>query len=159
MIRIELINQENRIEKRATLELVSKAIFGSQSESEFSEKNVPNIGKVPNPKVTNFTTYLIKYPKCLWVVYYEETVVGFILISDYPPLNSIGFSINSNFSRKGIISSAWALIKSSPCIQLPLYAHTSKRNIVAQKLLKKLGFRITGESMFGDEPCFDFILD
>jgi hypothetical protein len=38
MIRIELINRENRIEKRETLELVSNAIFGSQSES--SAKNL-----------------------------------------------------------------------------------------------------------------------
>jgi RimJ/RimL family protein N-acetyltransferase len=160
MIRIELINRENRIEKRETLELVSNAIFGSQSESEFSEKFVPNTGRVPNPKVSNFTTFLIKFPKCLWVVYFDEIVVGFILISDLPHPNSIGFSINSKFSRMGIISSAWELIKSSPCIQYPLYACTSQRNIAALKLLVKLGFRNTNENfMFGDESSYKFILD
>jgi RimJ/RimL family protein N-acetyltransferase len=115
---------------------------------------------VPNPKVSNFTTFLINIPKCLWVVYYEETVVGFILISDSPHRNSIGFSINLKFTRMGIISSAWELIKSSPCINYPIYAVTSQRNNAALRLLEKLGFRNTNENlMFGDESSYKLIFE
>ena len=160
MVRVELINRENRSEKRNILESVSNAIFGSQTESEFSEQFVPSTYKVPNPKGSNFTTYLINVPKCFWVVYYEDTIVGFVLISDLPHKNSIGFSINSKFAQKGIISSAWELIKSSPCINYPLYARTSQRNFASLKLLEKLGFRNTNEDfLFGDVPSFTFILD
>ena len=160
MVTVELINQEKRTEKRNILELVSVAIFGSQKESEFSEQFVPSIGRVPNPKVSNFTNFLINVPKCFWVIYYEGTVVGFVLISDLPHRNSIGFSINSKFVRMGIISSAWELIKSSPCIKYPLYASTSHRNLAALGLLEKLGFRNTNENfMFGDESSFKFIID
>jgi hypothetical protein len=160
MVTVELINHENRFEKKSVLEAVSNVIFGSQIESEFSEKYVPSMFRVPNPKVSNFTKFLINVPKCFWVVYYEETIVGFVLISDSPHPNSIGFSINSKFAQKGVISAAWDLIKSSPCINYPLYARTSQRNFAAMKLLDKLGFRNTNENfLFGDEPSFKLILD
>lgn len=160
MVKVELINQENRTEKKNILESVSKAIFGSQIESEFSEQFVPSRFRVPNPKVSNFTSFLMNGPKCFWVIYHEETIVGFILISDRPHKNSIGFSINSEFAQKGIISSAWELIKSSPCINYPLYAKTSKRNIPSLRLLEKLGFRnINEDFLFGDEPSFTFVKD
>ena len=92
--------------------------------------------------------------------FYKETVVGFVLISDLPHRNSIGFSINSKFARKGIMSSAWKLIKHSPCINYPFYASTSQRNFAALRLLEKLGFQNTNENFrFGDEQSFKFVIN
>ena len=72
MVRVELINRENRPEKRSVLESVSKAIFGSQTEIEFSEQFVPRAGRVPNPKVSNFTNFLINVPNCLWIIFIRK---------------------------------------------------------------------------------------
>jgi len=46
MVTVELINHENRFEKKSVLEAVSNVIFGSQIESEFSEKYVPSMFRV-----------------------------------------------------------------------------------------------------------------
>jgi predicted acetyltransferase len=160
MVKVEFISIENRIKKRKVIETVSNAIFGSTIEIEFSEQFIPSRGKVPIPKVSNFTTYLINVPKYFWVVYYEEIIVGFVLISDFPHQNSIGFGINYKFAQMGIISSAWELIKFNQCIEYPLYAITSKRNTAALNLLKKLGFQYTNKNiLFGNELSLKYILN
>jgi RimJ/RimL family protein N-acetyltransferase len=165
MVDVEFIPLAERRNRIALLREVAHAVFGTPEKSAFMEQFVPRFGQVPEPKVDNFTNFLVHGPNCLWVVYYsneqkEKQVVGFILIADMPFRNSIGFGIDLDFANMGIMTRAWHIIEkgNNPCIVYPLYGYTSTRNESAIALLTKLGFENTNENvMFGDEPSYKFI--
>lgn len=159
MVKVEFISLNDRREKSDVIKRVAEAVYGSPEKSAYSEQFIPIRGQVPEPKVVNFTKFLINIPKCLWVVYFNDLIVGFILIIDMPHPNSIGFGIDVDFSSKGITYDAWLLVKSDVCIKFPLFASTSKRNIGANKLLKKIGFEDLCEDFdFFGETSSRFIL-
>lgn len=148
MTEAEFIPRQNRLNEVALIGQISNAVFGDNLKAEFTERYVPDRGKVPGSKVQNFSSFLQRMPTCLWALRYQGTVVGFILIGDIPHANSIGFGIDVNYANMGILSEALVQIRKSDCIIYPLYAYTSARNKAAECLLKKSGFIITGEQIF-----------
>jgi RimJ/RimL family protein N-acetyltransferase len=162
MVSVVLIDRAQRHAMRHLIEEIAEAIYGNPNEIAFAEEFIPLGGRVPLPKTNNFVNFLVKYPELLWAVKYDDKTVGFILIGDLPiQTNSAGFSINSQYANKGIVTEAFKLILSAPTpIQLPLYASTSTRNINAQKLLEKLNFvKIDGVFVFLGESSFKYKLD
>lgn len=161
MVNVVFIDWTQRKAMRPLIEEISEAIYGNDIEVQFAEAYFPTLGKIPEPKISNFVDFLVRHPRLLWAVKYNDITVGFILIGDLPyQRNSAAFSINSKYANKGIVTEAFKLILSAPTpIRLPLYASTSKRNINAQKLLEKLNFKKIGSADFGGEDSFNYKLD
>ena len=154
---VDFIPKNERRNKIDILQQISNAVFGDKQEIEFSEMYIPDGGRVPNPKSENFTNFLIHGPKLLWAVKEGDIVIGFVLIADLPHVNSIGFSINSNYANKGIMRKAWKEICSSPDVRYPLYGSTSQNNVSANKLLLSCGFELDNEFSYAGEPSFRYI--
>jgi hypothetical protein len=154
---VEFIPKNERRYQIDTLSQISNAIFGNDTETAFSEYYIPNAGRLPKPKPQNFTQFLVNGPNYLWAIKVDNTAVGFVLIADMPHANSIGFSINSKYANKGIMTRAWAEISTHPDIIYPLYANTSQRNVAANQLLERCGFGIEGEFEFDGEPSFKYV--
>jgi hypothetical protein len=51
-------------------------------------------------------------------------------------------------ANKGICSKAFDQVINNPSINFPLYGVTSKRNLGAKRLMRKVGFLETGERLF-----------
>lgn len=134
---------------------IAKAVYGSSELNEFTEKYVPKHGRVPEPKVQNFASFLNNGVKELWGIIDSENLdpvsyIGFIVLADNPHRNSIGFGINKHFSRKNKAKYAlsFALFEmQSKYIGQTIYAHTSKDNLPAQTLLASVGFKYAGEEI------------
>jgi len=152
-------------ERPANRELVreiSRAIFGSAESADFAEEYVPHSARVPYPKADQFSQFLLRYPKCLWAVFEndkKERVAGFVLISDLPHINSVGFGINPDYAGKGIMLLAWneIILNSEQCISFPLNAYTSQRNKPAIRFLDKIGFVPAGNIEFQGDPSFKYV--
>ena len=113
MITIEFIPREDRHSYSDVIESISEAVFGDVEKINFMEEFLPINGRIPNPKVLRFSNYLHSHIKLLWAIRYNDEIVGFISIDDLPHFNAIGFGINVHFAKKGIVSAAWQLAKSS----------------------------------------------
>ncbi len=143
------IDKSNRFECTK----IAEAVFGSTELAEFSEKFVPDRGKVPTPKTGNFTNYLQGAVKHLFAILNPTgndngEYIGFILLSDIPYKQSLGIGLNKSFVGRGIgktslVFALEALMKLG--IENPIFAHTSKDNIAANELLKSVGFRFVSE--------------
>lgn len=152
-------------ERPANRELVreiSRAIFGSAESADFAEEYVPHSARVPYPKADQFSQFLLRYPKCLWAVFEndkKERVAGFVLISDLPHINSVGFGINPDYAGKGIMLLAWneIILNSEQCISFPLNAYTSQRNKPAIRFLDKIGFVPAGNIEFQGELSLKYV--
>lgn len=136
---------------------IAEACFGDNDKVNFSEEFVPPRGKVPAPKADNFVRFLVSDPKLLWAIQYNGKTVGFILISDIPHNNSIGFGIDVNYAGKGIVPEAFNQIKCNEKIQYPLEGYTSQENTRANKLMIKLGFKLLGQVNFMGEKSNHYI--
>jgi RimJ/RimL family protein N-acetyltransferase len=136
---------------------IAEACFGDNDKANFSEEFVPPGGKVPAPKAENFVRFLGSRPKLLWAIQHNAKTVGFILISDIPYQNSIGFGIDVNYAGKGIVTEAFNQIKCHEQIIYPLYGYTSVNNTRANNLLTKLGFELNGEVNFLGEHSFKYV--
>jgi hypothetical protein len=158
MTTIEFIPKEKRRLQSELVLQISNAVFGDIDKISFSERFVPLMARVPEPKVQNFSNFLINFPKHLWAIRYNNIVVGFILISDNPHNNSIGFGIDIHYTRLNISYNAWQLIKSDILIKYPLNAYTSQKNVCANNFLTKIGFLKTDDTInFMGEPSFKYI--
>ena len=152
------INERNA--KRNLIEEISEVVFGNEEQANFAEEFVPVRCRVPNPKTTFFTNFLIKGPRLLWAIQYNGKTVGFILIGDSPHNNAIGFSINSEYSNKKITSDAFEMIRHHGEIAYPLYGYTSTRNVSAQRFMEKVGFlRQPNTVDFCGEDSFQYKLE
>lgn len=146
---IKYIDKSNRIECAK----ISEAVFGSTELAEFTEKFVPDRGKVPTPKAGNFTNYLQSAVNHLFAILNpngdnNEEYIGFILLSDMPHKHSLGIGLNKNFAGRGIAKTSLAFALESLMklgVNTPLFAHTSKENKAANELLKSVGFRFVSE--------------
>ncbi|GMU87260.1 MAG: hypothetical protein AMXMBFR48_25010 [Ignavibacteriales bacterium] len=160
MISTIYIPREERLAQKDLIRRIAEAVYDSEEKISFMEEFVPPGGRVPHPQAELFAQYLSMDPRQLWAVSYKKQVVGFILIADIPHRNAVGFGIDCRYANCGIMSHAFTLIKSSPEIRFPLYGYTSQRNIAVHRLLKKLGFLLTDESvLFLGEPAFGFVLN
>jgi RimJ/RimL family protein N-acetyltransferase len=160
MTSVIFIPRTDRNTKRALINEISEAVFGTDEQSYFSEEFVPVRCRVPEPKVQVFSNFLINQAKLLWAVQFDGKTVGFILISDLPHSNSVGFSIHSDYARKGICSTAFDLIRNAPEILFPLYGATSTRNVNAQLFMEKQGFEREANTFdFCGEESFKYRLD
>lgn len=160
MISTIYIPREERLAQKDLLRRIAEAVYDSGEKISFIEEFVPPGGRVPTPQAERFAQNLAIFPRQLWAVSYKKQVVGFILIADIPHRNAVGFGIDCCYARRGIMSHAFNLIKNSPEIRFPLYGYTSQRNIAVHRLLKKLGFVQTDESVvFEGEPSFGFVLN
>ena len=88
MTTAEFIPKENRNINSELIFQISNAVFGDIDKIKFSDNFVPLQGRVPEPKVQMFSSFLMNIPQCLWAVRYNNIVVGFILISNMPHQNS-----------------------------------------------------------------------
>ena len=159
MTTIEFIPKENRNIHSELISQISNAVFGDIDKIKFSEKFVPLQARVPEPKVQMFSSFLVNIPQCLWAVRFNNIVVGFILISNIPNKHSIGFGIDVNYARLGIISFAWSLIRFDNCIKYPLYAFTSQNNDAANLFLSNNGFIRSAENPnFMGELSYKYVL-
>ena len=157
MITIEFIPKEDRHSYSDVIESISEAVFGDEEKINFMEEFLPINGRIPNPKVLRFSNYLHSHIKLLWAIRYNDEIVGFISIDDLPHFNAIGFGINVHFAKKGIVSAAWQLAKSSEKINYPLNAYTSQRNISANKFIERNGFTFECELDFQGEPSNKYV--
>ena len=132
---------------------IAAAVYGSAELTEFTEKHVPQLGRVPEPKVQNFARFLNNGVKELWGIIDSENLdpvsyIGFIVLADNPHKNSIGFGINKHFSRKNMAQYALSCAifeMQSKYKGQTIYAHTSKDNLPAQALLASVEFKYAGE--------------
>ncbi|GAA4074104.1 hypothetical protein GCM10022389_19560 [Flavobacterium cheonanense] len=160
MTSVLFIPRTDRNTKRALINEIAEAVFGTAEQSAFSEEFVPVGGRVPAPKKENFANFLINVPELLWAVQYNEKTIGFILIFNIPDPSSIGFSINSNFANKGIATDAFTLVRHSTLIKYPIFGSTSTRNTIAQHFMLKQGFVQLPQSFnFCGEESFKYRLD
>jgi len=157
MTTIIFIEKNQRNSKKIIINEIADAVFGSEEQIAFSDEFVPLGGRVPNPKSQNFARYLLNVPRLLWAVKYENITVGFILIHDQPHQNAMGISINSNYSRRGIATEAFNLIKNQLEMTYPVFGYTSIRNISAQRFMEKIGFINQNENInFCGEDSFKY---
>ena len=158
MTSIEFLPREDRHSYSDVIDLIAAAVFGDQEKINFMEEFLPITNRIRDPKDLRFSNYLHSNYKLLWAIRYNDEIVGFISIDDFPHFNSIGFGINVNFAKKGIVSAAWQLAKSFEQINYPLYAGTSQRNIPANKFLEKNGFIFECELDFQGEPSNKYVI-
>jgi RimJ/RimL family protein N-acetyltransferase len=137
-VSVEFIPKNNRIEKTDLIEEIAIACYGTPERADFTDKFSPH--KIIGNKVENFKEYLVSTPKLLWAIKYNDEIVGFINISDYPFHNSIGAAINVEYASKGIMKIAFNLIKNDSNITYPIYGYTLMSNEAAQKVMINLGF-------------------
>ena len=130
---------------------ISDTLYGNQEKIDFTEKYVPEIEKFDEPKVKEVTKYLNEDPSILhlWAVVddFSKKEIGYILIANLPHFHSIGYSIDVNYSNKGIMSTSLALVlKEIKDMNLhrPINVHTLIENEPSNRLLNKLGFIFNG---------------
>ena len=148
MVSTVYIERSERQNNSHLIQEIVEATYGNNQKIDFIEEFVPQERRVPEPKVSEFKSFLMTGAKLLWAVKYNEKTVGFILVVDMLHNNSIGFGINVEYSNKGICSQAFDQVINSPSINFPLYGVTSKRNSGAKRLMRKVGFLETGERLF-----------
>jgi hypothetical protein len=152
-----------RDQHRQLIQEIARAIYGTPKEVAFAETYIPLGGRVPgrNPaeKQNNFARYLFNGPRLLWAIQEDGQTVGFVMIGMPHPqsLNTIGFSINSHYARRGILGRAFDLIRQDTAIAYPLFAETSEWNIPAQKLLLSKGFTEVKRFVFFGEPSIRYV--
>ena len=152
------LNERN--EQKALINQIGNVVFGTIESAKFAEEFIPEGGRLPSPKSQNFSKFLINYPTCLWAVYTDMTksaLAGFILISNLPHDNAIGFGLNPEFKGKGLMSRAWEEIKTNECVKFPLNAYTSVRNKGAISFLEKNGFNFKENINFIGEDSVHYL--
>jgi len=159
MTSIEFLPREDRHDYYEVIDLIADAVLGDPEKINFMEEFLPITNRIRDPKDLRFSNYLHSNYKLLWAIRYNDEIVGFIGIDDYRHFNNaIGFGINVNFAKKGIVSAAWQLAKSFEKISYPLYAGTSQRNTPANKFLEKNGFILESEFDFEGEPSYKYVI-
>lgn len=154
------LEKSQRFENKNLINEIANSVFGSEELAAFSEEFVPVRCRVPKPKSEHFANFILNSPRLLWAIQYNSITVGFILIGDMPHRNSMGISINSEYSNKGVASQAFNQIKSHPEISYPVYGYTSVRNINAQRFMDSIGFKREPENInFCGENSFKYKLE
>lgn len=159
MSKTKFISREDRQRQKSLLIEISQAVFGSIEDAEFLEEFVPSSGRVPEPKVQNYSLFLSSSPTYLWAIYADDNqfeIAGFILIM---PDNEIGFGLKKSFSNRNIMSKAWEEIIKHPSLTFPIKARTSKRNLKAIGFLEKCGFKKIGETNFMGEDSWRLVYE
>ena len=130
---------------------ISEALFGSQEKIDFTEKHVPEIERFDEPKVESVSKYLDQDPSILhlWAIVDDNSKkeIGYILIANLPHFHSIGFSIDVDYSNRGIMSKSLALVLNeidNMKLMRPINVHTMIENEPSNRLLQKLGFTFNG---------------
>jgi hypothetical protein len=147
--RIRCLGNRNKQEIKG----IVTAFLGTEEQVEYAEQFIPEGARLPAPKAANFERYLFGGRPHLWAIYDSDDqrmIVGFILIGDAPHKNSIGFGINMNHARRGLMKRAWNEIRphlSEIGVQSPLNAYTSERNQGAHKFLTAIGFVLQDEKL------------
>jgi len=132
--------------RHAEIRGIATSCFGNDEQVQFIEEYIPARGRVPEPKVANFEGFLLRATKHLWAIYENDaqnSVVGFVLIADIPHQNSIGFGIEVNYARQGIMRKAWEEIEPQLVeigVPFPLNGYTSARNEAANAFMTAIGF-------------------
>jgi RimJ/RimL family protein N-acetyltransferase len=160
MVTITYIDKKHRLSNSKLIEEITEAIFGNPTEIAFSEEHIPVNGRVPFPKKEKFKGYLLDFPELLWAIQFNGKTIGFLLVSDMPFKNAVGFSINSAYSKKGVATTAFELAKAEGRFTYSLYGYTSVNNIPAQRLLIRCGFEQVHDTVnFMGQDSFKFKLD
>ena len=128
---------------------IANALYGDQQRLEFSEKYLPFSERFVDPKVEDLASYLFNDDsiKHFWAVLdYESNVeIGYILITNLPHYNAIGYSIDVNYSNKGVMKKALRLVLDEILerqIQMPLNVYTDINNAASINLLDALHFEL-----------------
>jgi RimJ/RimL family protein N-acetyltransferase len=131
---------------------IAQSLYGSIQKIEFTEKYVPEIERFEEPKVEVVSNYLNQDPsiKHLWAILDDNSKleIGYILIADLPHENSIGYSIDVNYSNKGIMAKSLKLVlQEINLLNLPhpINVHTLIENEPSNRLLIRLGFTFHGK--------------
>lgn len=137
---------------------IGNAVFTTADDFAFIHEYVPMGARVPSAMA--FANFAATNTRSLAGVIDDDQMVGFILISDTPHRNAIGFGIKRDFANQGIMTEALRLFFDSNGnenneIIFPLNAYTSVRNTASQRLLERSGFeRSEGDSNFaGERTC------
>ena len=141
---------------------LAERIYGDAASVSFNEKYIPPAGRVPGQgadRVARFCSFLQHVPRCLVIIYEDGKCCGFILLSDNPFNNSVGFGIHPLFARKGIMSRAWQLLQEQcTCFVFPLYGYTSQLNTPARTFMERHGFQLLDSNIyFGGEPSCQYV--
>jgi RimJ/RimL family protein N-acetyltransferase len=130
---------------------IAQSLYGDKSRIEFTERYVPEIERFEEPKIEVVTNYLNKDAsiKHLWAIQDDTSSneIGYILIADLPHENSIGYSIDVNYSNHGIMSKSLKQVLdsiSNSDFVRPIHVHTLIENEPSNRLLRSLGFRFNG---------------
>ncbi len=126
---------------------IANALYGDQQRIDFSERYLPENQKFENPKVLDAAKYLFEDDSIIhfWSVMDDSSAkeIGYILITNLPHHNAIGYSIDVNYANQGIMKKALKSMLNQIVelnIKLPLHVYTNKNNLPSIKLLKSLKF-------------------